>query len=116
MFGPSHRVFSALTAALLVSIVPATDAIARDSEATLRARVVELVNDARRKPRKCGSERFAAAAPMIASGPLGMEGGRKVVKVEGQPVRLLGGRGARDEAREVGELLDQLDLPRIRQL
>jgi uncharacterized protein YkwD len=62
-----HRTFAALTAVMLTSIVPCTDAVARDSDATVRARVVELVNDARRKPRKCGSERFAAAPALNAS-------------------------------------------------
>jgi uncharacterized protein YkwD len=59
-----------MTAVMLISIVPCTDAAARDSEATVRARVVELVNDARRKPRRCGSERFAAAPALKASGQL----------------------------------------------
>lgn len=66
----SHRMLSALAAVILAPIVPATHAAARDSDAALRARVVDLVNEARRKPRKCGSERFAAAPPLSASRPL----------------------------------------------
>jgi uncharacterized protein YkwD len=70
MSGLFHRTLAAMTAAVLISIVPCADAVARDSDATVRARVVELVNDARRKPRKCGSERFAAAPALKASGDL----------------------------------------------
>ncbi len=66
----SHRLLAALWVALLASMVPASDAAARDSDTRVRARVVELVNDARRKPRRCGSERFAAAPALNASGPL----------------------------------------------
>jgi uncharacterized protein YkwD len=62
--------FAAMTALMLISVVPCTDAVARDSDAKVRARVVELVNDARRKSRKCGSERFSPAPPLSASGPL----------------------------------------------
>jgi uncharacterized protein YkwD len=70
MSGLSHRVFAAMTAVMLAFLVPCTDAAARDSDAAVRARVVELVNDARRKARKCGSERFAAAPALKASGQL----------------------------------------------
>jgi uncharacterized protein YkwD len=59
-----------MTAVMLISIVPCTEAAARDSDASVRARVVDLVIDARRKPRKCGSERFAAAPALKASGQL----------------------------------------------
>jgi len=41
--------------------------VARDSSDAVRARVVELVNAARSKPRKCGSERFAAVPPLNES-------------------------------------------------
>jgi uncharacterized protein YkwD len=40
---------------------------ARESSATVRARVVELVNVARSRPRRCGSERFTAVPPLTAS-------------------------------------------------
>ena len=42
-------------------------AVATESGAAVRARVVELVNAARSKGRKCGSERFAAAPPLSVS-------------------------------------------------
>jgi uncharacterized protein YkwD len=41
--------------------------VGRESGATVRARVVELVNKARSKGRRCGSERFAAAPPLSVS-------------------------------------------------
>lgn len=41
--------------------------VARESSGAVRARVVELVNAARSKPRRCGSRRFAAAAPLSSS-------------------------------------------------
>jgi uncharacterized protein YkwD len=41
--------------------------VARDSNSTVRARVVDLVNEARSRPRRCGSERFAAAPPLSIS-------------------------------------------------
>jgi uncharacterized protein YkwD len=48
--------------------LPATEAVVgRDSRSTIEARVVELVNAARSKSRRCGSERFAAAAPLTPS-------------------------------------------------
>jgi uncharacterized protein YkwD len=57
-----------LAALALTSIASAGDAfVARESSATVRARVVELVNAARRKGRNCGSAQFAAAPPLIAS-------------------------------------------------
>ena len=59
---------AALAAALLSSAAPAADAVvARDSNSTVRARVVELVNAARSHGRKCGRERFPAAPPLSAS-------------------------------------------------
>jgi uncharacterized protein YkwD len=41
--------------------------VGRESGAAVRARVVELVNVARSHGRKCGSVRFAAAAPLSVS-------------------------------------------------
>jgi uncharacterized protein YkwD len=41
--------------------------VGRESGATVRARVVELVNVARRNGRRCGSVRFAAAPPLSVS-------------------------------------------------
>ncbi|HET9475651.1 MAG TPA: CAP domain-containing protein, partial [Steroidobacteraceae bacterium] len=72
----SHRRFAAtrmplivaLAAVALSSCATAGDAVvAHESSATVRARVVELVNVARSKARRCGSERFPAAPPLIAS-------------------------------------------------
>jgi uncharacterized protein YkwD len=52
----------------LASGALARDAVAgRDSNATVRERVVDLVNAARSKGRRCGSERFAPAPPLLAS-------------------------------------------------
>jgi len=41
--------------------------VGRESDARVRARVVDLVNAARATARKCGSERFAAAPPLKVS-------------------------------------------------
>jgi uncharacterized protein YkwD len=57
-----------LAASLLASIASAKDAfVARDSDARVRARVVELVNEARSRERRCGSERFSAVPPLAIS-------------------------------------------------
>jgi uncharacterized protein YkwD len=59
--------------ALLALVALATRAsaadtlVTRESHASVRARVVALVNAARARPRRCGSERFAAAPPLQAS-------------------------------------------------
>lgn len=59
---------AALAAVALSACATAGDAIvAQESSATVRARVVELVNVARSKARRCGSERFPSAPPLIAS-------------------------------------------------
>jgi uncharacterized protein YkwD len=59
---------AALTTVVLSSGATAADAVVgRASSDTLRARVVELVNAARSKSRRCGSERFAAAPPLTTS-------------------------------------------------
>jgi uncharacterized protein YkwD len=60
--------FAALAAVLLSSAAPAADAlVGRDSTAAVRARVVELVNTARSHGRKCGRERYRAAAALSVS-------------------------------------------------
>ena len=65
---PRLRVMAALAAVALSSCASAGDAaVAPESGAAVRARVVELVNAARGKARRCGSERFAAAPPLISS-------------------------------------------------
>ena len=62
------RCIAALAAIALNSNALAANAIVgRESGATVRARVVELVNVARSHSRKCGSERFAAAPPLSVS-------------------------------------------------
>src|SRR5262245_62107565 len=56
-----------IAALIAASSSPAVfaDAVAgRESNAVIRARVVELVNAARSRPRRCGTERFDAAAPL----------------------------------------------------
>jgi uncharacterized protein YkwD len=60
--------FAALAAAALTSTaIAANAAVGRESGATVRARVVHLVNVARGKGRRCGNERFAAAPPLGVS-------------------------------------------------
>jgi uncharacterized protein YkwD len=52
----------------LTSGASASDAVAgRESSATVRARVVELVNAARSRSRSCGRERYAAAPALGVS-------------------------------------------------
>jgi uncharacterized protein YkwD len=66
----ARNVLAALVTLVLASGAMAVEAAAReavvgrDSGATIRARVLELVNDARSRGRRCGSERFAAAPPL----------------------------------------------------
>ena len=50
-----------------MSAIAADAVVGRASNATVRERVVELVNEARGRARRCGSERFAAAPPLGAS-------------------------------------------------
>jgi uncharacterized protein YkwD len=58
----------ALFAVALSSGSIAGDAVVgRESSAAIRARVVELVNDARTRDRRCGAERFTAAPPLRVS-------------------------------------------------
>jgi uncharacterized protein YkwD len=68
----SQKFIAAMFAVTLTSGAIAGDAVVgRQSSATIRTRVVELVNDARSESRRCGSERFAAAPPLRVSGKLG---------------------------------------------
>ena len=65
---PRLRWIAVLTAITMSSGVLAANAVVgRESGATVRARVVELVNVARNNSRKCGSVRFAAAPPLSVS-------------------------------------------------
>jgi uncharacterized protein YkwD len=57
-----------MAAMALGSTAAAADAaVGRESGAFVRARVVDLVNVARGKGRRCGNERFAAAPPLGVS-------------------------------------------------
>ena len=63
-----QKLIAALFAVALASGAIAGDAVVgRESDAKIRARVVELVNRARNESRICGSERFAAAPPLNIS-------------------------------------------------
>ena len=66
-----HRALAALLVAALASSASsafARDAVVgRESSGTVRERVIDLVNAARSKGRRCGSERFAPAPPLDAS-------------------------------------------------
>lgn len=62
------RYLAALVVAALVAGPSAADARdAREPGAKVRARVVELVNIARSKPRRCGRDRYVAAPPLRES-------------------------------------------------
>jgi uncharacterized protein YkwD len=73
-----HTLASALGAALLLGLVPpsagaAADAIGAPSSRSARvaeSRVLELVNAARAQGRRCGRERYPAAAPVRLSATL----------------------------------------------
>lgn len=55
------------TIALVPNACAADAVVARDSATTVLARVVDLVNAARSKARKCGSAKFTVAPPLTAS-------------------------------------------------
>jgi uncharacterized protein YkwD len=63
----SRGVVTLLAVALTSGVCAAEAVVGRDSNATIRERVVELVNDARSKSRRCGRERFGAAPPLSIS-------------------------------------------------
>lgn len=68
MFAISSRMVAALMALAVTPGTTAADAIVgQDSSAAVRVRVVALVNDARSSSRRCGAERFAAAASLSVS-------------------------------------------------
>jgi uncharacterized protein YkwD len=68
MSGVLHRVLVSLVVIAFSSGANARDAVvARESPATVNARVVKLVNAARSNGRKCGAERFAAAPSLTVS-------------------------------------------------
>jgi uncharacterized protein YkwD len=78
MVALSNRISDCLRIAALAGVLAATAAnsfaadamVGRDSNGKIRARVVELVNEARSHSRRCGSERFPAAAPLAVSSKL----------------------------------------------
>jgi uncharacterized protein YkwD len=59
-----------MTVALAAPAYAADAVVGHASDATIRARVVALVNEARSRGRRCGSERFGPAAPVAVSGKL----------------------------------------------
>jgi uncharacterized protein YkwD len=62
----------ALTAVALASCASTPEpVVSRDTGIAVSDRVVQLVNAARSKGRKCGSERYAAAQPLTISRELG---------------------------------------------
>ena len=62
---------AALVAFALGSAANASEAVVgRASSAVIRARVVELVNEARSRGRRCGAEHFSPAAPLKTSSKL----------------------------------------------
>lgn len=62
------RGLALLAGLALAGISCAADAsVAHSSSATVRARVVELVNEARSHGRRCGSQRFGPAPPLAVS-------------------------------------------------
>jgi uncharacterized protein YkwD len=68
MPNPSFPGIAALVLATLACTAVARDAVVgRESNPDIRARVVDLVNEARSDSRRCGSERFASAPPLDVS-------------------------------------------------
>lgn len=64
------RALVACALALMVMRAPADTTIGRASSADIRGRVLDLVNDARSRSRRCGHERFAATTPLDYSSVL----------------------------------------------
>ena len=61
------RIAVLLAIALATGASAADSVVGRESGSAVRARVVDLVNDARSHARRCGRERFAAAPPLGVS-------------------------------------------------
>jgi uncharacterized protein YkwD len=61
------RLLVIVLAAALCANARADTFVGRESSADVRARVLELVNDARSQSRRCGRESFPAAAPLLPS-------------------------------------------------
>jgi uncharacterized protein YkwD len=66
--------FLALVLALLAWSLASTTrgevTVDRDSSGDIRFQILDLVNDARSRPRRCGRERYDAAAPLTMSSTL----------------------------------------------
>ena|SRR5215831_3983210 len=60
-------VAAAATMALCTGAGATNAVVGRQSDSAVRARVLELVNVARSRDRKCGSDKFVAAPPLSAS-------------------------------------------------
>jgi uncharacterized protein YkwD len=92
----------------LTSAAFGADAVAgRISDASVRARVVELVNAARANGRRCGSERFAPAPPLTVSRELddaALEHARDMVRRKFFDHRGSDGSQPRDRVRRAGYL------------
>ena len=69
MSGVLQRIATLLVLVLATTATATADdaVVGRESGADIRKRVVELVNAARARGRKCGSTRFTAAAPLSVS-------------------------------------------------
>ena len=63
----SHAVAALVFAFLSAGAVARDAVVGRDRDSALRARVIDLVNDARLEGRRCGRERFAPAPPLVAA-------------------------------------------------
>lgn len=61
------RILSCLALALSAALARADVSVGRASNPSIRHRVLELVNQARARPRRCGHERFAATLPLTSS-------------------------------------------------
>jgi uncharacterized protein YkwD len=67
-FGRAWVRGAVVLAAALLGSASASDAfVGRVSRASVNARVVQLVNEARSHPRRCGRERFPSAPPLAVS-------------------------------------------------
>lgn len=67
MPGLTHRLLALAAVALATNAFSADAVVGRNSTGAIRARVVDLVNDARSEGRRCGRTRFAPAPPLRVS-------------------------------------------------
>jgi uncharacterized protein YkwD len=59
-----------LLAAFACAVAHGDTMVGRDSSADIRFQVLDLVNEARARPRRCGRERYTAAPPVAMSNTL----------------------------------------------